>query len=58
MIVKVFDCVPLSVASAPETDEIATIAVSFISYTLSLVGVNDAVPVRSPADTVISDIVL
>ena len=55
VIVIVTDWVPLSAASAPETDEIETTAVSFPSYTLSSVGVNDAVPVRSPAETVILD---
>ena len=49
---------PLSVASAPETDEIETIAVSFASKTVSLIGVKDAVPVVAPAEIVISDIVL
>ena len=42
-------------ASAPETDEIEITAVSFPSYTLSSVGVNEAVPVKSPAETVILD---
>ena len=53
VIVIVTDCVPSSVADPPETVDIATIPVSFPSYTLSSVGVNDAVPVRSPAETVI-----
>ena len=42
----------------PETVSIATIPVSFPSYVLSSDGVNDAVPVVSPAEIVISDIVL
>ena len=57
-IVIVSDCVPLSVASAPETDEIEIIAVSSASKILSSVGVNEAVPVVDPAETVISDTVL
>ena len=58
IIVIVSDCVPLSVASAPETVEIDTIAVSFPSYVLSSVGVKDAVPVVAPAEIVMSDMVL
>ena len=59
LIVIVTSCgVPLSLAEPPETDDIATIPVSFPSYTLSSVGVNEAVPVVLPAVTVISDIVL
>ena len=49
---------PSSVAEPPETVDIATIPVSFPSYTLSSVGVNEAVPVVSPAEIVISEIVL
>ena len=49
---------PLSLAEPPETVDIATTPVSFPSYTLSSVGVNEAVPVVFPAVTVISDIVL
>ena len=55
VIVIVTDCDPLSAASAPETDEIETTAVSFPSYVESSVGVNDAVPVKSPAETVMLD---
>ena len=58
VIVIVTDCVPSSVADPPETVSIATIPVSFPSYVLSSDGVNDAVPVVSPAEIVISDIVL
>ena len=58
IIVIVSDCVPLSVASAPETVETDIIAVSFPSYVLSSVGVNEAVPVVCPAEIVMSEIVL
>ena len=58
VIVIVTDCVPSSVAEPPETVDIATIPVSFPSYTLSSVGVNEAVPVKSPAEIVMSEIVL
>ena len=58
VIVIVTDCDPLSAASAPETPEMATIPVSFPSYTLSSVGVKDAVPVVAPAEIVMSEIVL
>ena len=53
VIVIVTDCVPSSVAEPPETVDIATIPVSFPSQTLSSVGVNEAVPVVAPAETVI-----
>ena len=56
VIVIVSDCVPSSVADPPETPVIATMAVSFPSYTLSSVGSNVAVPVVSPAEIVISEI--
>ena len=55
VMVIVTDCVPSSAASAPETDEIEIIAVSFPSYMLSSVGSNAAVPVVAPAETVILD---
>ena len=58
VIVIVTDCVPSSVAEPPETVDIATTPVSFPSYTLSSVGVNDAVPVVAPAEMVMSEIVL
>ena len=57
LIVIVTDWFPLSVASAPETLSIATIPVSFPSYTLSSDGVNETVPVVDPAEIVISEIV-
>ena len=50
------DCVPSSVASAPETPSIDIIAVSSLSYTLSSVGVKLTVPVVLPALIVISSI--
>ena len=56
VIVIVTDCDPLSAASAPETDETEITAVSLPSYRLSSVGSNVAVPVKSPAETVILDI--
>ena len=58
-IVMVTDCDPLSVALPPETPVIETVAVSsvLVSYKLSSVGVKDAVPVVSPEDIVISEIV-
>ena len=56
VIVMVTDCEPLSAASAPETDDIEIIAVSLPSYTLSSVGLNVAVPVVAPAETVILEI--
>ena len=58
VIVIVTDCVPSSVAEPPETVDIATIPVSFPSYVESSVGVNEAVPVVSPAEIVMSEIVL
>ena len=58
VIVIVTDCVPSSAASAPETPVIDTTGDSLPSYTLSSVGVNDAVPVVAPAEIVMSDIVL
>ena len=58
VIVIVTDCVPLSVASAPDTLSIATTPVSFPSYTLSSVGVKVAVPVVCPAEIVMSEMVL
>ena len=58
VIVIVTDWVPSSVADPPETEDIATIPVSFPSYVESSVGVKDAVPVVAPADIVISEIVL
>ena len=45
-------------ADPPETVDIATIPVSFPSYVESSVGVNEAVPVVSPAEMVMFDIVL
>ena len=54
VIVIVTDCVPLSVASPPETPSIEIIAVSSLSYTLSSVGVKLTVPVVLPALIVIS----
>ena len=56
-IVIVTDCDPLSVASAPETLLMATIAVSATSEILSSVGSNVVVPVVLPAVIVISEIV-
>ena len=58
-IVSITACVPLSVALPPETPVIETVAVSsvLVSYKLSSVGVNDAVPVVSPEEIVISEIV-
>ena len=56
VIVTVTDCEPLSVASPPETESIAIVAVSFPSYTESSVGVKLTVPVVSPALIVISSI--
>ena len=56
-IVIVTDCDPLSVASAPETLLIATIAVSATSEILSSVGSKLALPVELPAVIVISEIV-
>ena len=54
VIVIVTDCEPLSAASAPETEDMEITAVSFpLSYTLSSVGSNAAVPVVAPAETVI-----
>ena len=57
VMVMVTDCVPSSAAYAPETPVIDTTGDSFPSYTLSSVGVNDAVPVVAPAEIVISEIV-
>ena len=53
----VTDCVPLSVAEPPVTLAIAIIPVSFPSKVLSSVGVNEAVPVVSPAVMVMSETV-
>jgi hypothetical protein len=53
VIVKVTLCVPDSTALPPDTPEIATIAVSFPSYTESSVMVNVFVPVVAPAAIVI-----
>ena len=58
VIVIVTDWVPSSVAEPPDTLSMATIPVSFPSYTLSSVGVNVAVPVVAPAEMVMSEIVL
>ena len=58
VIVRVTTCVPLSLAPPPETPLIATIPVSSPSYILSSVGVKDAVPVVSPAEIVMSEIVV
>ena len=58
VMVIVTDCVPSSAASAPDTPELATIPVSFPTYVESSVGVNDTVPVVSPAEIVMSQIVL
>ena len=57
LIVIVTDCDPLSVASAPETLLMATMAVSATSEILSSVGSKVAVPVVLPAVIVISEIV-
>ncbi len=53
VIVKVTLCVPDSTALPPDTPEIATIAVSFPSYSESSVMVNVFVPVVAPAAIVI-----
>ena len=49
------DCVPSSAAPPPETESIATTAVSSSSYIESSTGVNNAVLVVEPAEIVISD---
>ena len=57
VIVIVACCVQFSVTLPPETPETEIIAVSFPSYVLSSVGVNDVVPEVAPADIVISETV-
>ena len=58
VIVIVTCCVPSSLAEDPVTAivSISITAVSFPSYVLSSVGVNDTVPVKSPAEITISSI--
>ena len=58
VIVIVTCCGVLFSVASPLTVSISITAVSFPSYVLSSDGVNDAVPVVSPAEIVISDIVL
>ena len=57
IVIVTFCGVLLSLADPPETVSIATIPVSLPSYTLSSVGVNEAVPVVAPAETIMSEIV-
>ena len=54
--VIVIDDVPLIEDPAPETLDIAIMAVSLPSFTVSAVGLNVAVPVVAPAEIVIFDI--
>ena len=58
VIVTVLDCVPLSVALPPETEEIEIIAVSLLaaSKISSAVAVKTDVPVVDPAEIVMEEV--